>query len=196
MGSAQASEQFSIGGPLRKIRFSLIKDSMLGGLHLARPKVKVDDVAMGLLTAKEDALTVAAQLSILKNLLLLLLGSVKGKETAAKDPQVSHVRDLSRLQEAWRMFTSSMRDHVVETQEVMKGKGPELGLKSSTSQHGTQGILDGAMRTLSRTIGGGGIRSCGLNGVASTLKQFIHFSAAAKFTHVPAHTLASTIAPL
>jgi hypothetical protein len=169
---------------------------MLSGLDLGRAMIIIDDVALRLLKAKEDALTVTAGLSILKYLALLLLVSIKSKEAAAKDAKVSHVRHFPRLDLVGRVLATGVGHHVVEPKEVMEGKGPELRLKTSASQHGTEGVLDGPVGTLTRAVGGRGIGSRGFNGVASTLKQFIHFSRAAQLTQIPSHILASTIGTL
>lgn len=87
-----------------------------------------------------------------------------------------------------------MDGDVVQAQEMMEGVGPELGREVGTAKHSTDGIADGTMGTLTRTVLMGGVRGSGFDCVSSLFKQVNDFLTATKFTaEIKTHVLVGDI---
>jgi len=61
--------------------------------------------------------------------------------------------------------------NIIEMYEMVKGIRPELCLKTSTHKHGVDSIANSVMRTFTRAILMGGIRSSELDSISGSLKK-------------------------
>jgi hypothetical protein len=77
---------------------------------------------------------------------------------------------------------------------MMECVGPELGREVGTAKHSTDGIADGTMGTLTRTVLMGGVRGSGFDCIAGLFKQVNDFLTATKFTaEIKTHELVGDI---
>jgi hypothetical protein len=142
-GIPDAIKKMSIGRLLSKIIHSLVKSNMLSGLDSLGDGVKIEDVLHGVGVAEEDA-----NMCIGGDLVLALRTRWECIHMAAKDMKKLEVRLLASADFKWRGSLVMVNHHIVQSEMVMEGIGPELGQEVGTSEHSMKGITNHLVRAL------------------------------------------------
>jgi hypothetical protein len=125
----------------------LIKGDMLSGLDGLGHSVIIEDILHGVGVTEEDANT-----CIRGDLVLAPRTRWERIYTAAKDTKKLEVRLLASADFKWRGCLVTVNGHVVQSEMVVEGIGPELGREVGTSKHSMKGVANRPVRTLTWTI--------------------------------------------